>query len=207
LISINIDNVGKRHQNQWTFRGLKANFSDQDKIAIVGFNGSGKSTLIQIISGFQNCTEGKILIAENNVNIDDNLRYKYLSIGAPYIDIPEELSITEFIDFFAPIKPLKDEINKKDFAEIAQLDSAKNKAIKFFSSGMKQRVKLAFAILSKAPILLLDEPLSNLDSVGEKWYHDLINEYGNDKLVFVASNNIAAEISFCSHKININDYK
>jgi ABC-type multidrug transport system ATPase subunit len=207
LISINIDSVGKRHQNQWIFRGLKANFSGQDKIAIVGFNGSGKSTLVQIISGFQNCTEGKIVINENDSNIDDMRRYKYLSIGAPYIDIPEDLNITEFIDFFAPIKPLKDEINKKDFAEIAQLDNAKNKAIKFFSSGMKQRLKLAFAILSKSPILLLDEPLSNLDSIGEKWYQDLIIKYANDKLVFVASNNIAAEISFCNQTININDYK
>lgn len=207
MISINIENVGKRHQNQWIFRGLKANFSGQDKIAIVGFNGSGKSTLVQIISGFQNCTEGKILIAENNNNIDDSFRYSYLSIGAPYIDIPEELNIIEFIDFFAPIKPLRTEIAIEDFAAIAQLDHAKNKAIKNFSSGMKQRVKLAFAILSKSPILLLDEPLSNLDSFGEKWYNDLINQYAKDKLVFVASNNISAEISFCNQTININDYK
>ena len=207
MISIHIDSVGKRHQNQWIFRGLNFNFSGQNKIAIVGFNGSGKSTLLQIISGFQNCSEGKILIAENNLNIDDNLRYKYLSIGAPYIDIPEELNITEFINFFAPIKPLKDDINTKNFAEIAQLENAKNKAIKFFSSGMKQRVKLAFAILSKSPILLLDEPLSNLDSIGEKWYHDLINQYAKDKMVFVGSNNISAEISFCNQTININDYK
>lgn len=207
MISVNIDNVGKRHQNQWIFRELNFNFSGTNKIAIVGFNGSGKSTLLQIISGFQNCSEGKVLFNENNLIIEDSNRYKYLSIGAPYIDIPEELNVTEFIDFFEPIKPLKNEINSKNFAAIAQLDNAKNKAIKYFSSGMKQRVKLAFAILSKAPVLLLDEPLSNLDSIGEKWYHDLIHQYANDKLIFVASNNIPAEISFCDQIININEYK
>jgi ABC-type multidrug transport system ATPase subunit len=207
LIQVSIDKLGKRHQNQWIFREVNFNFSGTDKIAIVGFNGSGKSTLLQIISGFQNCSEGKILITENNINIDDNHRYKYFSIGAPYIDIPEELNVTEFINFFAPIKPLKDEIDSSNFAALAQLENTKNKSIKHFSSGMKQRVKLAFAILSKAPVLLLDEPLSNLDSIGEKWYHDLINQYAKDKLVFVASNNIPAEISFCNQTININDYK
>ena len=71
---------------------------------------------------------------------------------------------------------------------------------------MKQRVKLALAIFSKAPILLLDEPCSNLDQQGINLYHDLIDTYTSEKLVLVASND-PNEYHFCAVRLNTADYK
>ena len=71
---------------------------------------------------------------------------------------------------------------------------------------MKQRLKLALAIFSDAPILLLDEPCSNLDQEGMAMYQSLINEFAMHKLIIVASND-PAEYQFCKEKINLMDYK
>lgn len=207
MIRISLENIGKRHQHLWTFRGIDYVFEEKSRTAITGFNGSGKSTLLQIISGYQQPSEGEIIYTYNNTNISSDKIYKLLSIGAPYIDLPEELSIEELITFFCPFKQFQQGINAKSFLEISQLSHTRDKSIKQFSSGMKQRLKLAMAILSETPLLLLDEPLSNLDANGVAWYKEMINTYATEKTILVASNNIEDEIYFCSGRININDYK
>ena len=78
--------------------------------------------------------------------------------------------------------------------------------IRFFSSGMKQRLKLVLAICTDTPILLLDEPTTNLDEQGANWYHKLIQEFAMDRLVIVASN-IEADYTFCKQYLNVLDYK
>ena len=102
---------------------------------------------------------------------------------------------------------MKNDIDYKEFLSIIELEKAKEKAIKNFSSGMKQRVKLGLAILSKTPILLLDEPTSNLDRNAIDWYQNLIKNNLEDRIVFVASNNQKDESFFCEKEINIEEYK
>jgi ABC-type multidrug transport system ATPase subunit len=182
-------------------------FEEKTRTAITGFNGSGKSTLLQIISGYQQASEGTITYTHNTQEITSDKIFKLLSIGAPYIDLPEELSIEELITYFTPFKSLQQGISSEAFLEISQLAHAKDKSIKQFSSGMKQRLKLALAILSDTPLLLLDEPLSNLDAIGVAWYKQMIDNYASQKTIIVASNNIEDEIYFCSNRVNINDYK
>jgi ABC-type multidrug transport system ATPase subunit len=86
------------------------------------------------------------------------------------------------------------------------LEKASNKQLRNFSSGMKQRVKLAQAILSDVPVVLLDEPCTNLDADGISLYHRLMNNYCADRLLIVSSND-EVEYKFCQHKISIMDYK
>jgi ABC-type multidrug transport system ATPase subunit len=86
------------------------------------------------------------------------------------------------------------------------LDNAMDKQLRYFSSGMKQRLKLAQAVFSDVSILLLDEPCTNLDKPGYELYHSLINKYCQDKLIIVSSND-PNEIDFCTERINILDYK
>jgi ABC-type multidrug transport system ATPase subunit len=71
---------------------------------------------------------------------------------------------------------------------------------------MKQRLKLALAIFSETPILLLDEPCSNLDKEGYALYHTLINKYAMHKLIIVGSNDVQ-EYNFCTKQLNLMDYK
>ena len=94
----------------------------------------------------------------------------------------------------------------EEIIEYIGLEKATHKYISNFSSGMKQRVKLAQAIFADTPILLLDEPCTNLDKEGIDLYHRMISDFCNDKIIIVASND-PNEYSFCTHKINVMDFK
>ena len=90
--------------------------------------------------------------------------------------------------------------------DLIGLKNAAHKQIRYYSSGMKQRLKLALAIFSDCPILLLDEPCSNLDKEGYGLYDTLIKEYAMHKLIIVGSND-PAEYHFCKAQVNLMDYK
>jgi ABC-type multidrug transport system ATPase subunit len=91
--------------------------------------------------------------------------------------------------------------------EITQLEKAKNKQLKYFSSGMKQRVRLALAVLCDSPLLLLDEPTSNLDKKAIDWYQQLVTDHSKNRLIIVASNQQEYEYPFCNKTLMVEDYK
>ena len=78
--------------------------------------------------------------------------------------------------------------------------------IKYFSSGMKQRLKLALAFCSDTPMLMLDEPTSNLDKQGVEWYLGLVQQFAAGRLTIICSNQ-EHEYSFCTQHLDISDYK
>ena len=98
-------------------------------------------------------------------------------------------------------------MQEAEILDCLRLSKEAEKPIKYFSSGMKQRLKVGLAILADAPLLLLDEPLSNLDKEGVQWYDNLMRQYINNKTVIIASNNIEDEIKFCNSTIDISDFK
>ena len=205
-MNIELHNIGKRFNNDWIFRNLNLNFSNNNSYTITGSNGSGKSTLLQIILGFVLPTEGQIDYTENDNIIDTNNIFSNSSIAAPYIELIEEMTAIEFLEFHLKFKTL---INTKSFEEIlesVQLLKAKDKQIRFFSSGMKQRLKLAQAFFSDTNILLLDEPCSNLDQEGILLYHNLIKEYTKNRLLIICSNE-EQEYSFCNINYDLNILK
>lgn len=205
-MNIELHNIGKRFNNDWIFRNLNLNFSNNNSYTITGSNGSGKSTLLQIILGFVLPTEGQIDYTENDNIIDTNNIFSTSSIAAPYIELIEEMTAIEFLEFHLKFKTL---INTKSFEEIlesVQLLKAKDKQIRFFSSGMKQRLKLAQAFFSDTNILLLDEPCSNLDQEGILLYHNLIREYTKNRLLIICSNE-EQEYSFCNINYDLNILK
>jgi ABC-type multidrug transport system ATPase subunit len=101
---------------------------------------------------------------------------------------------------------LKD-LTTNDVIGLTGLSHAADKFVKQFSSGMKQRLKLSLAILSDTPLLLLDEPVSNLDKAAIQWYKEMIARYTAERTVIVCSNNIEEEHFFCTRQINISDFK
>lgn len=207
MISIKLKNISKRYNNQWIFKDITYTFNGPAAYVIKGQNGSGKTTLLQLISGNLQQSKGEILYTINGQNIVIEDIYRHVSYASPYLELYEEFTLKEVIDFQASFKPWKFKLSTAEIISILNLDNAKDKAIKQFSTGMKQRVKLALAILSDTPILLLDEPTSNLDKNIIKWYQQLILDYTKDKLVIVCSNDNQEEYYFCSQELNIEDYK
>ena len=199
--------IGKKYQGQWIFSNINFDFVEKSKTAIIGFNGSGKSTLLSILSGYTSPTKGAIkhYIGQSEISKDE--LFNHLSIGSPYLDVPEELNPFELIKTFSSFKPFIEGLNEIQILERLRLSKEAEKPIKYFSSGMKQRLKIGLAILADVPLLLLDEPLSNLDKEGAKWFDELMQQYVSKKTVIIASNNIEDEIKYCSSLIDISNYK
>jgi ABC-type multidrug transport system ATPase subunit len=205
-VSLSLTNIAKKFQKDWVFRNVNFQFETPGTYVIKGSNGSGKSTLLKLISSYLSPSEGeqKLTLHSNDISIDD--WPKHIAYAAPYFELIEEMFLEEFVEFYIQFKPLRAHISKDDLIQIAYLEESKHKQIKNFSSGMKQRLKLALAWLSDVSIILLDEPSSNLDKKGVEWYKSLAKEYSKDKLVIVCSNNIEDEYFFCEHSLNIEDF-
>lgn len=206
-INISLSSLGKKFGSEWIFRELSAEIKAGDKLFISGGNGSGKSTLLQVISGFITPNEGKIIYSNDDKKIEAEDQKNYISLASPYLQLIEDFTLTEAIEHSKIFKPFVNKISTVDVLEIFELSNAKNKFIKQFSSGMKQRLKLGLAILADAPLLLLDEPVSNLDKNAIIWYKSLIQTYASHRTVIVCSNNIDEEHFFCTSQLNLADYK
>lgn len=205
-MKISLTSAGKRYNRDWIFRNCTCQFTTGNSYAITGPNGSGKSTLLQAIGGAIGLSEGTIHWHSPDTNATTEIAHTHIAIAAPYLEVIEEMTVTEFLQFHQQFKPLLNSLTIAEIVEKIGLANAAQKQIRYYSSGMKQRVKLAQAIFSEVPVILLDEPCTNLDSTGIELYQRLINDYCQQKLVIVSSNDIA-EYGFCTHQIKITDYK
>lgn len=220
-MTISLSDSGKRFNRDWIFRHFNYIFEQGQSYAITGPNGSGKSTLLQVLSGSMMLNEGSIEFgvgssefrvrsSELGVNsptiISTEKIYNHISICAPYLEVIEEMTLKEFLAFHHGFKPFLQGITPDSIIAALGLEKAVNKQIRYYSSGMKQRVKLAQCIFSDASIVLLDEPCTNLDTAGIELYHSLMNDHCKDRLVVVSSND-EVEYKFCREKINMADYK
>jgi len=206
-MKIQLANVGKRYNYEWIFRNINYEFTSDSNYVILGANGSGKSTLLQVIAGNLMSSEGNISYLSGQKNIVQEHIFTHLSIATPYLDLFEEFTLEESIEFQKKFKSYYKDMDVKHLIDILQLEKAAGKQLKYFSSGMKQRVRLALAIVSQTPILLLDEPTSNLDKKGIDWYQQLIHQYSEERLIIVCSNQQELEYTFCDKQLNIEDYK
>jgi len=205
-VGVRLNNVGKRFNREWIFRKCSYTFYSGKSYAITGPNGSGKSTLLQVIAGAILHNEGNIQYSISNIQLPGEVHYRYISIAAPYLELIEEMTAKEMLEFHAGFKPLLPSLSIEEILKTVGLEDAANKQVRYFSSGMKQRLKLAQAFFSDTPVLLLDEPTTNLDADGITLYQNLISNYTKDRLVIVSSN-VKQEYDFCEEVIEIGKYK
>jgi ABC-type multidrug transport system ATPase subunit len=206
MFTVKVKNASKRFHNEWIFKNLDLELTTGDTLAITGGNGSGKSTLLKCLSGAIPLTSGTIQYQAGSTQISEEHWFRSLALATPYLELPEEFTLSEVINFHFQFKnPLQNRTNK-EILEVLGLEKHKSKAISQFSSGMKQRVKLALAIFSEVPLLLLDEPTTNLDTQGLSWYLKLIQQYSPGRILVICSND-PREYDFCEKKITLEDLK
>ena len=204
-MKISLNNIGRRFNKEWIFKHISVEFVTGNSYAVLGPNGSGKSTLISILTGSLTPSEGEIGYS-NTENIPVENIYQYISLAAPYLELIETFTLKEIIEFHFKFKNFAPNVDAKNLISILGLEKSAHKEIKYFSSGMKQRTKLALAFCADTPILFLDEPTSNLDVQGIKWYEELVEEFTKDRLTIIGSNQIQ-EYEFCTDTIQMSDYK
>ena len=193
-MQIELQNIGKKFGGKFIFRQLNRTFQSGEHVGIVGQNGSGKSTLLQIISGYLSASEGMVIYE----GIPSDQIWRQVSICSPALGLYEDFTLLEHLRFTHGLKPFESNYSLTEIPEILQLEKHGNKELKYFSSGMKQRVKLGTALLSDVSCVFLDEPCAHLDKDAEKWFSEFVMLSKKNKTVIVASNDSESELTGCS---------
>lgn len=206
-MTISLEKIGKRFNYDWIFRGLDFRFEKANSYAILGPNGSGKSTLLQILAGSLHASEGSLsYLSDDHTPLPAEGLFRSLSMTAPYLELVEEFSLRELLRFHGQFKPFIGGVTPESMAHAVGLEKALDKPIRLYSSGMKQRAKLAQAIFSDTPLLLLDEPCTNLDAAGIALYRDLVDRYAAERLLIVSSND-PQEYAPCRVRLELSEFK
>lgn len=202
-----VENLQKNFNNQLVFQNLSLEINANQKIAFVGPNGSGKSTALLCLAGFYQPSKGKVDFIKNNSIIEEVQKFSYLSIASPYLELPENFSALEIFNFQSNLKPFLKDISQDFFFNSIKLVRSKNTPVKFFSSGMKQILKLGLAIFADTPILFLDEPCSNLDESNMLIFNEIFKSYALNKTVLIGTNNHPSELALVQSSVDILKYK
>lgn len=203
---ITTEGLGKRFQRDWIFRGLTRTFRPGSATAVLGPNGAGKSTLLNTLSGQLLPTEGTLTYALAGRAVAVEAVPRYLAYAAPYLELLEELTLLELLRFHTRFKPLRPGCTVEGLIDIMYLEKARQRLVREFSSGMKQRLKLGLALYADAPLLLLDEPTTNLDATGVAWYQEHVRATRAGRTLLLSSN-VPAEYNFCEEQLLVTDFQ
>jgi ABC-type multidrug transport system ATPase subunit len=204
---IKLTKISRKFNYEWIFKDVDFDFEQGNAYAILGSNGSGKSTLLQIISGHLHPSAGTVSYSQNNKQIPVEDFFRHVTVSGPYLELIEEFTLEEMITFHSHFRKFRNNMDVLAVMEATGLIRNRNKPIKYFSSGMKQRVRLALALLTESEVVLLDEPAANLDRKAIEWYRKLVAENSKDRILIVCSNSQSDEYDFCTRSIVIDDYK
>ncbi len=189
-IRITAANVKKVFNRRVVFQDISVSIASGQSLLITGRNGSGKSTLAKIISGILTPSTGSVTVLKQSRDITDSLR-GFVGFVAPYVQMYDEFSARENLRLALAIRglPPNERIIDALLSKVSLGERADDR-VATFSSGMKQRLKYAFALLHNPPILILDEPMTNLDSEGVQMVRDIIREHRREGILIVATNDL-----------------
>ncbi|HPO54601.1 MAG TPA: ABC transporter ATP-binding protein [Ignavibacteriaceae bacterium] len=204
---LKLDSLTKYFGRRLVFRDLNIEYCQCGIYGISGPNGSGKSTLLKIIAGISTPSKGKITHTAEGKEIDTAEIHERIGFVSPYLVLYEEFSCRENIEIMGKIRGIEpDEPHITRLLETFGLADRQNDRLKFYSSGMKQRMKFIFALLHKPALLILDEPTENLDNEGKNKIYELIKNYSASNIVLIASNE-DSDLQLCTSSINLLEHK
>lgn len=200
-MEVKLHHIGKRFGKEWIVRGFNDCFTTGEHTAVLGPNGSGKSTLLKLIASYILPTEGNVEYHHKGAGIRPEDIFRSISYAAPYLELIGHMTLEELLRHHISFKPFLARTPVSEALEIMELSGHRDKQLRSFSSGMKMRVRLALAFLSDTPLVLLDEPTSNLDVRGKAWYRELAAKYLSNRLAIVCSNHQEEEYFFCRRQL------
>lgn len=203
---IAFNGVHKRFGQTRILSGFTHEFTAGKAYHVTGPNGSGKSTFLKLVCGHLTPDKGTVTFNLNGQVLTPQALALHMAFCAPYIDLLDEFTGREQVEFHRSFKPFLSDTDVMAEIQAAGIGHALDKSLRQYSSGMKQRLKLLLTFLSDSPLLLLDEPCSNLDEAGRKFYASLAERYTAGRLVLVASNNMYEEHFFCTEKVEPSAY-
>jgi heme exporter protein A len=202
-LSVILTGISKKFNRRAIFSGVEFSVDRGEVFGIVGRNGSGKSTLLRIIGGLLTPSAGSVSYRVNGTEVDRDELFSHVGYAAPYLTLFEEFSAEENIRIFADMRGLsRGDYDAQQLLRSVGLPDDRKDPIRAFSSGMKQRMKLIFATMHRPPLLLLDEPISNLDSDGVDTVYALVDDFRRSGSVIIATND-ASDIARCDRTYSV----
>lgn len=204
-IVINGTNLSKSFfRKNYIFRDINFEVKSGEVLGICGPNGSGKSTLLKIIIGLVKQSSGVVEWKIDDKKIDEDSYFDHYGFAAPYLNLYEEFTPLELIAVLNRLRGLK--LSSEQSIELLKkfyLAEHKNKAIRNFSSGMKQRMKLLTSLFHSPKVLILDEPSTNLDTKGIELVFSLIEHHKQQGGAVLLASNDESELSLCNNRIYV----
>ncbi len=203
MISLTIEGLSKTYNRKSIFTDL--NFEHTDGVlGIAGANGSGKSTLLKCLAYLTNAQKGSIKWMRQEIELTKEDVKGNIGYAAPYINLYDELTSYENLEFLLQVAGLPIQMTHiNSLIDQVQMKDHRQKLFKSLSTGQRQRIKIAAALIRKPDIIFLDEPGSNLDKSGHELVKKIVNmQKAKNKLVILASND-PKEIKLCDQVIKL----
>lgn len=202
---LRLEEVGKYYSRTLLFKNISFELRSGDVLAVTGWNGSGKSTLMRIIAGLIRPSSGSVSMYYQDEVVPAESRRRFIGMVAPALSLYDELTAIENMVFFCKVRGVESrEDTCRDILQLVGLANHAHKLSGRYSSGMKQRLKLAQALLHHPPLLLLDEPGTNLDSKGMQIVRDIIEKQKEWGMAVIASNE-KREVDYADRIINLSE--
>ena len=199
--SIKVINLKKTYGTKEAVKDISFEIKENEIIGLLGPNGSGKTTTIGMILGLLKPTSGEILI--NGLKIKDNpiQILQKINFISPYIELPKKLTVKQNLIVYGKLYSVKNLNEKIDYlVSKLRLENLLNRVTGELSSGQKNRISLAKAIINDPSVLLLDEPTASLDPEIGDFVRTFLEDYKNEKKVSIllASHNMDEVTRLCS---------
>ncbi len=189
MYSLAVNNLSKRFGSRKVLTDVNFTLKTGESIAITGRNGSGKTTLLMTLLATHHPSKGTVDYLRDGARLDGDQVRGLTSLVGPYLSLYDQLTAEENLRFFATVSGVHitgRQVN--DLLKRVGLEGRGDDLVRTYSSGMKQRLKYAVAVLKEPAYLFLDEPGSNLDVAGKKIVADFIEEYRARSIIIIATN-------------------
>ena len=208
MVHLVAEHIGHRFGRRVLFRSLAFSLDGGESLAVTGANGSGKSTLLSIVAGLRRPVRGRVRLEDAGTPVPDEERPLRAGLVAPYLNVYDGFSARENLAFIARARRLPEvEQRIQAMLDLVGLADRADDFVAAYSSGMKQRVKFAAALLPAPPLLLLDEPTSNLDEAGRAMVDRVITHQRERGGVLLLATNNREEAAWCDRELCVEDYR
>ncbi len=204
---IQVENITKKYGNFVAVDKINFEIEEGEIVGFLGPNGAGKSTTMNMITGFIEPTEGRIIVDGYDISKKAKKAKKEIGYMPEGVPLYNELTVTEFVTYMAELKGVAKKERKEKVKKIIEetgLEDVKNKLTKNLSRGYKQRVSLAGALVGNPKVIILDEPTVGLDPKQVTEIRALIKELGKKHTVILSSHILSEVSQICNRVIIIN---
>ena len=205
---VEVKNIKKNYGKNEAVKGISFNIKEDEILGLLGPNGSGKTTTIGMLLGLLKPTSGEILINGQKLEGNRIEILEQINFISPYIELPKKLTVKQNLTVYGKLYKINNISERIEFlSEKLRLGGLLNSITGELSSGQKNRVSLAKALINEPKVLLLDEPTASLDPEVGDFVRSFLEDYKKEKKISIllASHNMNEVTRLCKSILMMKD--